>query len=260
VPNRERIYRTEAVILRRSDFGEADRLLTVYTPYLGKVRLLAKGIRKPSSRKAGHLELFTRTQLLIARGRNLDIITQAETLDSYQALRQDLWRMSHAYYVAELVDSFAAEHAENRALYALLCDVLNWICDSTDLALTMRFFELHLFDLVGYRPQLFHCPRCGSQLEPVVNFFSSDDGGVLCPRCGEGRPKARAISLQAFKVLRYLLTHDYAQCVHLRLRQATHSEVEGVLRDYLMHILERRPKSVEFLNTLRHEGLTSGDG
>ena len=120
MPDRERVYRTEAVVLRHSDFAEADRLLTVYTPYLGKVRLLAKGIRKPRSRKAGHLELFTRTQLLVARGRNLDIITQAQTLEPYLALRQDLWRMSHAYYVGELVDCFGEEQAENHTLYRIL--------------------------------------------------------------------------------------------------------------------------------------------
>lgn len=259
MPDRERVYRTEAVVLRHSDFGEADRLLTIYTPYLGKVRLLAKGIRKPTSRKAGHLELFTRTQLLVARGRNLDIITQAETIDPYLALRRDLWRTSHAYYVAELLDCFGEEQAENYPLYRLLCDVLSWICQSADLALVMRFFELHLLTLVGYRPQLFQCLRCNTSLEPVTNFFSAEAGGVFCPRCGEGERGARPISVGALKVLRYLQIHEYAECLHLQLSQATRSEVEEVLQNYLIYLLERRLKSVEFLNTLHHAGLASGD-
>ena len=112
MPDRERVYRTEAVVLRHSDFGEADRLLTVFTPYMGKLRLLAKGVRKPGSRKAGHLDLFTRTQLLVARGRNLDIITQAQTIEPYLPLRRDLWRMSHGCYAAELLDSFSEEQSE----------------------------------------------------------------------------------------------------------------------------------------------------
>jgi len=257
VPDRERVYRTEAIVLRHSDFGEADRLLTVYTSYMGKLRLLAKGVRKPTSRKAGHLESFTRAQLLVARGRNLDIITQAETIEPYVALRRDLWRMSHAYYVAELVDRFSEERSENRPLYHLLCDVLSWICRSTDLALTMRFFELHMLSLVGYRPQLFNCPRCNARLEPVSNFFSAEAGGVLCPRCGEGERGARAISLGSFKVLRYLQTHEYAECAGLQLRKTTHSELEKVLQNYLVHILERRLKSVEFLDILRRGRLRS---
>ena len=258
MPDRDRVYRTEAVVLRHSNFGEADRLLTVYTPYMGKVRLLAKGIRKPRSRKAGHLETFTRTQLLVARGRNLDLITQAEIIEPYVALRRDLWRMSHAYYLAELVDGFCKEQSENRPLYDLLCDVLGWICCSADLPLTMRFFELRLLDMVGYRPRLFYCPRCSTRLEPVTNFFSSDEGGALCPRCGEGEREAMAISVGSLKVMRYLQTHPYQECAGLQLTSRTRSDVEAVLHRYTVYFLERRLKSVEFLNMLRRDGVPPG--
>jgi DNA repair protein RecO (recombination protein O) len=252
MPDRSRLYATEAIVLRHSDFGEADRLLTVYTPYLGKARLLAKGIRKTRSRKAGHLDLFTRTQLLVARGRNLDIVTQAQMVEPYLALRQNLERMSHAYYVGELVDAFGEEAAENHPLYCLLDDVLGWICQTEDLTLAMRFFELRLLDLVGYRPQLFTCVRCNAVLEPLDSYFSPEDGGVLCPRCGEGRPGSGPIGLGPFKVLRYLQSRGYDECARLQLQPSTRSEVEQVLQGYLVYILERRLKSVEFLNLLRH--------
>ncbi len=252
MPDRERIYRTEAIVLKHSDFGEADRLLTVYTPHLGKLRLLAKGVRKPTSRKAGHLESFTRTLLLVARGRNLDIVTQAQMIEPHRALRQDLWRMSHAYYVGELVDRFSEENAENLPLYNLLSDVLGWICESTQLALTMRFFELHLLALVGYRPQLFQCVQCDAPLQPVTNYFSAEEGGVLCPRCGEARQGARPVALGALKVLRYMQTRAYDECAGLRLRPATHAALEDTLQSYLEYILERRLKSIEFLDMLRH--------
>jgi DNA repair protein RecO (recombination protein O) len=250
--DRSRVYSTEAVVLRHSDFGEADRLLTVYTPELGKLRLLAKGIRKPRSRKAGHLELFTRSQLLVARGRNLDMVTQAQTIEAYRALRLDLWRMSHAYYIGELVDNFGEEQAENAPLYLLLSQALDWICASTDLPLTMRFFELSLLKLVGYQPQLFQCVRCLAPLLPVVNFFSAEDGGMLCPACAEGRGGARAISVGALKVLRYLQTRPYADCMLLKLQPATRLEVEQVLQAYLVYLLERRLKSVEFMRLVRN--------
>ncbi|MBI4630353.1 MAG: DNA repair protein RecO [Chloroflexi bacterium] len=92
MPSRERTFRTEAIVLRRKDFGEADRILTLFTPELGKIRAVAKGIRKPASRKAGHLELYTRSRLLVAKGRDMDIVTQAETVESYRPLREDLLR------------------------------------------------------------------------------------------------------------------------------------------------------------------------
>lgn len=251
MPDRERVYRTEAIVLRHSDFGEADRLLTVVTPYRGKLRLLAKGIRKTSSRKAGHLELFMRTQLLVARGRNLDIITQAQIIEPYLALRQDLGRMSNAYYAAEMVDAFSEEQAENEAIYRLFRDALGWVCESSNLPLAMRFLELQALGLAGYRPQLFTCLRCNAPLEPVINYFSPAEGGALCPRCGDGWPGARPIPLGALKVLRYLQTHTYAECAGLQLHATTLDEVEHVLQDYLAYTVERRFKSVEFLNMLR---------
>ena len=248
---RERVYRTEAIVLRRSDFGEADRLLTVMTPYLGKLRLLAKGVRRTRSRKAGHLETFTRTQLLVARGRNLDIITQAQTLEPYLALRQDLWRMSHAYYAGELIDRFSEEDAENEAVYRLFADALGWICASPNLPLTLRFLELQVLNLVGYRPQLFNCLHCNAALEPVINYFSPAEGGALCPRCGGSAQGARPIGLGALKVLRYLQTREYCACEGLQLQPGTQDEVEKALQDYLLYILERQFKSVEFLDRLR---------
>src|ERR671917_366457 len=87
-PMRSRVYPTEAIVLRRSDFSEADRLLTLYTPRYGKRRVIAKGVRKTTSRLAGHIELFTRVQLLLAEGRNLDIVTQAQSIDGYRAFRE----------------------------------------------------------------------------------------------------------------------------------------------------------------------------
>jgi len=249
--DRSRLYRTEAIILKHNDLGEADRLVTVLTPFLGKLRLVAKGVRKPTSRKAGHLESFTRSQLLVARGRNLDIITQAEMLEPYLRLRSDLWRTSHAYYVGELVDRFSEEQSENPPLYRLLCKVLGWICEAQDLALALRYFELSLLDLAGYRPQLFHCLKCNTELEPMVNYFSSQEGGVLCPGCGQAEPSALPMPLGALKVLRYMQTHPYADCASLQLKTATVAVLEQTLQGYLVYILERRLKSVEFLNLLR---------
>jgi DNA repair protein RecO (recombination protein O) len=253
VPDRERVYRTEAVVLRHSDFGEADRLLTVYTPYRGKLRLLAKGARKPRSRKTGHLDLFTRSHLLIARGRNLDLVTQAETVEPYLPLRSSLELMARGHYIAELVDDFGEEQAENPPLYELLCNALDWICTSPQTSLALRFFELRLLELAGYRPQLFECARCRTALEPVTNHYSDEAGGVVCPRCAPAEREARPLALGAFKVLRYLQTRSHAECLGLHISSSTATEVERLLQGNLTYILERRLKSVEFMNQLRHE-------
>ena len=253
---RERLYRAEAVILRRRNIGEADRLLTIYTPTRGKVRVIAKGVRKPTSRKAGHLELFVHSSLLIARGQNLDIVTQAEALQTFRPLRESLERTTFAHYAVELLDRFAAEGEENAPLFRLLVSTLQRICESDDLPLTMRFYELRLLALEGYRPQLFLCANCGEALRPVTNYFDPEMGGVLCPRCGEGmlHRRVRAVSVNALKVLRYLQTRDYDECSRLRLRPETHAEVESLMSHYITYIIERDLKSAAFLRQIRVEG------
>lgn len=250
---RERVYRTEAIVLRRTDFGEADRLLTVFTPHRGKLRLVAKGARKPTSRKSGHVELFSHGQFLVAVGRELDILTQAETLEPYLALREDLLRTTYAYYVAELADAFAAEQDENRPLFDLLKDAFGWLCTAEDLALVARYFELHLLGLVGYQPQLFICGMCKVQLKPEINYLSAADGSVVCRQCGHDRMGTTEISVNALKVMRFLQTRQWETCRLLRLSSSSHAQVERAMNQYITYHLERKLKSVEFIHRLRRQ-------
>jgi DNA repair protein RecO (recombination protein O) len=259
VTRRERVYRTEGIVLRRTDFGEADRLLTVLTPERGKLRLVAKGARKPSSRKSGHVELFAHSQMLVAVGRDLDIVTQAETIEPFVGLRRDLLRTTYAYYLAELVDAFLAEHDENRPMFELLRDSLGRLSAEGSgegeleaaLGLVARYFELRLLSLAGYQPQLFSCVRCGKPLEPEVNYMSAADGGVLCRDDGYDRVGTLELSVNALKVLRFLQTRDWATCRLLRLSTASRQEVERVMIDYITYHLERQVKSVEFMHRLQ---------
>lgn len=257
---RERLYRTEAVVLRRRDLGETDRILTLYTPHQGKMSAIAKGVRKPSSRKAGHLELFTHSQLLVARGRNLDIITQAEVIHDYRALREDLDRVTYAHYVVELLDRFTSEGQENQAAFSLLVETLGRLCEAQDLPLAVRHYELRLLVLEGYQPQFFRCLECGDLIQPVANYFDPEKGGLLCPRCGEGllgRPGTPSriwpVALNTLKVLRYLQTHDYGESSRLRLKTHTHRDMEALMLHYITYILERNLKSVDFIRRLRQE-------
>ena len=250
---RIRLYRTDGLILHRVDFGEADRLLTVYTPHMGRLRLLAKGARKPTSRKAGHVELFSHVNLLVARGQSLDIVSQAETLEAFRPLHEELERASLAYYLAELIASFTEEGDENQPLFELALATLFRLCEAGDLLLAVRFFELRALGLLGYQPELHFCVTCQARLEPVTNTFNPAAGGVVCPRHGEGVPEALPLGLPAFKVLRFMQTQAWEQVAALQLKPATHLEVEAVLQRYIVYLLEHRLKSVEFVHRLRRE-------
>jgi DNA repair protein RecO (recombination protein O) len=252
VPNYERLFRTEGIILRRRDFGEADRLLTVFTPTRGKVKVLAKGARKPTSRKGGHVELYTRVDMLIAKGRDLDILSQAEMVEPYMPLREDLIRATYASHVIELLDRFTGEEEENARAYGLLRDTLGYLCVESDLRLTARFYEIRLLSWVGYQPQLFVCAVGSESVAAQDQFFSYADGGVVCPE--HARPEhMMPLSLGALKVLRYLQTQDYATVRVLNLRPALHGELERVLHGYITYLLEQRLQSASFLRRLRRE-------
>jgi len=256
--SRDRLFRTEAIVLRRHDFGEADRLLTLLTPNHGKIRAIAKGARKPQSRKTGHVELFMRTRMLFARGRTLDIVTQAELVEAYRPLREDLVRVTYASHLVELLDRFTVENDAHPELYHLLADALGWLAETPDLLLTARFVELRLLGLVGFQPRLFQCAHCQEIIEARDQFFSADLGGVLCPDCQRADPRAEPISLAALKVLRFLQTHPYATVVRLKVRRALHTELETLMFGYLQHLLERRLQSADFLRRLRQEAGVTG--
>lgn len=249
---RPRVYRTEAIVLRQQDYGEADRILTLLTPG-GKRSVLARGVRRPTSRRAGHLGLFTRVEVMLAQGRQLDIVTQAEGLDAHEGLWSDLLRFTYACYVAELADHFMPEEDESPEAYDLVAATLRVMAEGEDLRLWARYFELALLRLAGYHPEFFQCVVCGNEIAPEANRFDITQGGLVCPRCAAQMPGARAVSLAAQKVLRYLATHEPAEIAALALRETTHRELEELLQGFLQYTLERELRSTAFLRRLRSE-------
>ena len=249
-PMRSHVYRTEAIVLRRSEYGEADRILTLYTPRHGKRRVIAKGVRKATSRLAGHIELFTRVNLLLAEGRNLDIVTQAEIVAPYRALRLDLERISYAYYVAELLDKLTSDEEGQSPAYSLLADTLAALDDAASPEVAVRRFELRLLALLGYRPYLFECASCQEPLTEAADRWTPS-GGMLCPRCAAADPAAVPISLPAFKALRFMQREPLDAALQLRLGKALRRELEELLKLTIRPILERDLKSVNFVNAVR---------
>lgn len=248
---RQRLYRVSAIVLKRRDQGEADRLLTVFTRDRGKLTLLAKGVRRPASRKAGHIEPFTSVDLLVAKGKSLDLVTQAETTVAHRALREDLWRSTWAYYVAELADAFTVDEDPQALLFELVAETLDRLNRGEDPGLTVRYYELHLLGLVGYQPQLFRCVECDALLQPEVNFLSIERGGALCPRHGAHVAEAIALPVNVLKVLRYLQTRDWAQVAQLQLSPQIGNQLETVLARYIVYHLDRTLRSATFLDRLR---------
>jgi len=248
-----RNYQTEAIIIKKTRLGEADSILTLYTPDLGKIQGFAKSLRKPKSKLAGHLELLTHSLVSFARGKNLDTITGSQTINSFLPLKSDLGLTSCALYATELVNQFTADHIENHPLFQLLLETMQQLCQAGDNELVLRYFELHLLNAVGYRPQLQQCVACRQPLEPVINSFSSSAGGMLCPDCCHSQPLTHPLSVNALKVLRLLQSSDYTTVRRLKMNPQLSHELEAVMRRYIQYLLEREVKSAAWLDTLREQ-------
>ena len=256
MPKPQRQYRTQAIILSRRDFGEADRLLTLYTPLRGKVRAIAKGARKPSAKISGHVELFARSDCLIHRGRNLDILTQAELIDAYLGLREDLGRGAYANYVAELLDRFTADEEDDSGdVFLLLHETFARIADSADPRLAARYFELRLLDLTGFRPELLECVIARTELLPEPQFFSHEEGGVVSRAAApQVASRLAEIDFDTLKLLRHLQrSASYAGVSSLRITPAQHQRAERIMLGYMAHLLERKLESVDFIQRLRRQ-------
>jgi DNA repair protein RecO (recombination protein O) len=250
-----RNYQTEAVVIKKTKLGEADSILTFFTPHLGKIQGFARSLRKPRSKLAGHLELLTHSQVSFARGRNIDTITGSQTINSFLPLKSDLWLTSCGLYVAELVNQFTADHQENFSLFRLTLETLARLCRADDKDLILRYFELHLLEGVGYRPQLHECVTCHRVLEPTTNSFSPGAGGMLCPDCTLGQSLAYPLSVNVQKVLRLLQSSDYASASRVKTDPELAHEIETVISSYLKYLLEKEVKSAAWLETLRAQRL-----
>jgi DNA repair protein RecO (recombination protein O) len=249
-----RLFRTDAIILRRQDFKEYDRLVTLFTPEYGKFTVVAKGVRRPTGRNTGHVELFTCTRMLIARGRDLGVLNQSEMTDSFLTIREDLERAAYAHHVVELLDRFTEPEEAHPELYGLLLDTIARIADrAADLRIVARHYELSLLALVGFQPELFDCVIGHESLEPLDQYFSAFDGGAICPEHAENNPHALPMSLPALKVLRFMQQEPFEMCHKLQLNGVLHLELERILHSYIVFLLERRLKSVDFIRRLRHE-------
>ena len=192
------LYRDEGVVLRTMRLGEADRIVTLMTKGHGKVRAVAKGVRRTTSKFGGRLEPLSHVAMLCWQGRELDIVNQAEVTDAFRAVREDLARMAKAFTVLEVVDQLAQERHANPRLYDMLVGALRAL-EADDAALLVPAFCLKALALEGSAPVLDECVTCGARQDLVA--FDLLEGGVLCRSCRRGR----AVSPAALELVRRIL-------------------------------------------------------
>src|SRR5436305_2690367 len=233
-------YRDGPVVLRRLDYGEADRIFTLLTRDHGKVGAIAKGVRRPSSKLGPSLELYGHVDVLLAKGRgDLDVVAQVERLPGMRIAGEVEW-MSHAALIAELAERVCEDRHPVDGVYELTVMALDELARETDPRRASAYFLMSALDLLGYAPQLMACASCERPLEPKPAAFSAAAGGFLCDRhAAFGMPKT---SLAALKVLRLMASGDLQTYRRLKLDGELMDDIERVLTLQLEHHLDRRLK------------------
>ena len=248
---RARTYRDEALTLKNMPLGEADLLVTVYTRDSGKVRAVAKGARRSNSKLVGHLEPLTLTRLALSRGRNLDVVNQAQVLRSFASLKGDLTAVTKGLYVAELVDGFGLESQANEFLFRLGLDTLEAISRDPASDLPLYFFQLRLLATTGFMVELYQCVECRQPLKPDRHRFSSNGGGALCTDCIPNDVQLRPLSLRALKVLRLLHRRSIHELPKLKLSVPLDQEIKSILGTTVEYWLDKEIRTNSFLDHLQ---------
>lgn len=245
-----KLYKAEAVVLRAMDSGNGDKLMLLYSKELGKIKAMAHGAAKPTSRKRGAVQLFSHSRFLISRGRELDTISQGELIEIFPFLWDNLKLLAQASYLAELVDAFTQEGEANGRLFAMLLHTLHSLTED-DGELLVRIFEMRLIAWSGFLPALEHCANCQGPVNGRITF-SPAFGGVLCEKCRETDPAAILLSRGALENMKLLLAWPVEKLRRLKIDQSAANQIKQALQGYIRYTLEKDLKSAVFANTYHY--------
>ena len=247
-----RTYRTKAIVLSRFELGEADRVMTVLTPEYGKLRIIAKGVRRPMSRLGGSLEPFAELRVALSHGRTFEHVTQVSVGHAWLRMRDSLEGAATAWYLAELADRTSVEGGISEPHYTLLRRAYELLDSGMAPGRVARWYEMRLADEMGQRPEVDRCVECDRMLEADGMFrWVPAVGGVLCSRHPAPPAWRVDLSLEALKLLKAYRRMDAEALAGLRLPPGVEREVEAVMRAFIRQVLERDARSLAFLDEVR---------
>jgi DNA repair protein RecO (recombination protein O) len=245
-------YQADAIVLRRLDYGESDRILTLLTREQGKFAAIAKGARKSKTRSAGALDLFARSRMQLAKGHNLDVVAQVERRGDVRNISGDLQRTAYACLVAEVIDKVLEDRHPVDDVFDLVVVTLDRLnVPARSPRADSAWFLMRILELLGYQPQLDHCAACGTPLPEIAAWFSPLLGGILCASCGAHHQAGSPVSVNGLKVLRVMAADDGDLYDRLRLAPQLLGELEQALEAQLEYHLDRHLKTLDFLRSLR---------
>lgn len=244
-------WKTEGIVLRVRNLGEADRIVTLYTKDRGKLNTVARGARRIRNRLLSPTQVFTYGRYLIFPGKGLHNLSQADIVHSGQNIRDDLEKLAYASYITELLDALTAEEDPIAGVFPLLAASLS-LGEAGRFKLAVRAFEIRLMRELGYEPELYHCLHCRETLKTRISF--AEEGGALCEKCVGHVPGSLSLTNGTWELMKKLLEWDFSKLTVLHPAASNEEELRRVMRRYIDYRLEYPLKSLDFLKTL--QGMT----
>ena len=234
-------------MLRAYRMRDADRLVTVLTPSMGKLKLTVRGARRLTSKLGGHLDVLNRAHLAIAIGHTFDVVTGAESAESFAGIKADLARLAEALYLMELADLLLPEAAPHPDAYRLLLEALRALEAGRSPTGVARHTELSLLRDAGFMPELRSCVMCRRAIEPERHRYAAAIGGVVCDACPAPSPALLPLSIDSLKVLRHFADRGVAEASQVALTAFVQDELETALGASIRYVLEREPHTAGFV-------------
>ncbi|MCE5323679.1 DNA repair protein RecO [bacterium] len=247
-----RTYSASAIVLRRIDLGEKDRILTVYAREQGKLSAVAKGARRAGSKLAGVSEPFTYAKMFLSTGRDLDVLTQAEIRESFPNVKRSIEGIAYAVYMMELTNSFVDERQPNPDLFDTLLSAMYILESGANPEITARYFEIHSLAILGYEPHFEACLRCGKKIGRERVAFSPALGGIVCAHCGMAPNDAIWVPGAIVSYAQALKNAEPQMLKSFKFPKGALRDLSNVLRWHIRYRLEHDLKSTDFIDSIMH--------
>lgn len=244
------LKKAEGIVIRSQDYGEGNKIVTLYTPEYGKISVMARGARKTKSRLSSIVQLFTYGHYLFFQSapQKMGTLSQGETLVSFRDLRQDLVKMAYAAYFAELVNKTVEDGVPDPYLFQVLLMSCTYLADGKDPQILARLFELKILMTAGYKPQLDACVLCART--DNISGFSIREGGFLCGSCREADPQMMQAAPATLKLLRLFYHFDLDRLGEINVKQKTKHELREAIWSFMDYHTPLQLKSRTFLEQM----------
>ncbi|MFY0757532.1 DNA repair protein RecO [Metabacillus dongyingensis] len=242
------LQKCEGIVIRTNDYGETNKIVTIYTRELGKVGVMARGAKKPNSRLTSSTQLFTYGYFLFQKSSGLGGLQQGETISSMRGIREDIFLTAYASYAAELLDKSTEQNEPNPFLFELFSQTLQLLNEGVDPDVLLYIFEMKILNVLGLYPQLDSCVNCSSK--DGTFHFSIRENGFICHRCFEVDPYRLPISQATAKLLRLFYYFDLERLGKVTVKPETKTELKLVIDSYYSEYSGIFLKSKKFLDQM----------